>query len=132
VFLKILTLCKCRVTVGQAEDYQTKETSPFIVNHGFYHEQYLERHWDMYASGSDVEARMFLQIHPSIVCKLMLLNLSKECSRVSCFITDKPVLTEHSFYDPQRNPSSATAKVNIQQIARDIEIVDFSWIFCTK
>jgi hypothetical protein len=86
----------------------------------------------MYASCSDVEARIFRQIHPSIVCKLMLLNLSKECSPVSCFIADKPVLTEHSFYDPQRNPSSAIAKVNIQQIARDIAIADVSWTFCTK
>jgi len=86
----------------------------------------------MYASGSDVEARIFRQIHPSIVCKLMLQNLSMECSRVSCFITDKPTLTEPSFYDPQRNPSSDTAKVNIQQIARDIEIADVSWTFCTK
>ena len=34
----------------------------------------------------------------------MFVNLSKEFSRVSCFITDKPVLTEHSFYDPTAKP----------------------------
>jgi hypothetical protein len=80
----------------------------------------------MYASGSDLQARIFRQIHPSVVFKLLLLNLSKECSRVSCFVTDKTVLTEHSLYDPQRNPSSGTAKVNIQTIASDIEIADIS------
>jgi hypothetical protein len=58
----------------------------------------------MYALGSDVQARIFRQIHPFIVCKLMFLNLSKEFSRVSCFISDKTVLTEHSFYEPNETP----------------------------
>ena len=104
MFLKILTFCKGWITVGQPEQHQTKETSSINVSHGFCHEQCLERNWDMYASVSDVEARIFRQIHPFIVCKLMLLNLSKEFSRVSCFISDKTVLTEHSFYSTPAKP----------------------------
>jgi len=53
--------CKGWITVGQPEQHQTKETSSINVGHGFCHEQCLERNWDMYASVSDVEARIFRQ-----------------------------------------------------------------------